>query len=214
MTADWAELPYALLKKVSGRIINEVRGINRVTYDVSSSRRRRSSGSEQAAPAVASRTEGPMPVEAARQASLWWPAAAARPRATRPRRRWPRRARGVIVNVDAQGPADAAVATTADRARRRGSGVRRRLEARLHAAEALLERHPGRSKVLEPAPPGHLRPAPRHSGAFSDADWPRPASSGIVEAARSPAAACAVAGDAARRSRAAPPSAVVRERRR
>ena len=36
MTADWAELPYALLKKVSNRIITEVRGINRVTYDVSS----------------------------------------------------------------------------------------------------------------------------------------------------------------------------------
>ncbi len=36
MTADWAELPYALLKTVSSRIINEVRGINRVTYDVSS----------------------------------------------------------------------------------------------------------------------------------------------------------------------------------
>ncbi len=36
MTADWAELPYALLKKTSSRIINEVRGINRVTYDVSS----------------------------------------------------------------------------------------------------------------------------------------------------------------------------------
>ena len=36
MTADWAELPYGLLKRVSGRIINEVRGINRVTYDVSS----------------------------------------------------------------------------------------------------------------------------------------------------------------------------------
>jgi GMP synthase (glutamine-hydrolysing) len=36
MTADWAELPYALLKRVSGRIINEVRGINRVTYDISS----------------------------------------------------------------------------------------------------------------------------------------------------------------------------------
>jgi GMP synthase (glutamine-hydrolysing) len=36
MTADWAELPYALLKKVSSRIINEVRGINRITYDVSS----------------------------------------------------------------------------------------------------------------------------------------------------------------------------------
>ncbi|BAO83233.1 GMP synthase, PP-ATPase domain/subunit [Serpentinimonas maccroryi] len=36
MTADWAELPYSLLKRVSGRIINEVRGINRVTYDISS----------------------------------------------------------------------------------------------------------------------------------------------------------------------------------
>jgi len=36
MTADWAELPYSLLKTVSSRIINEVRGINRVTYDVSS----------------------------------------------------------------------------------------------------------------------------------------------------------------------------------
>ncbi len=36
MTADWAELPYAMLKKTSARIINEVRGINRVTYDVSS----------------------------------------------------------------------------------------------------------------------------------------------------------------------------------
>ena len=34
--ADWAELPYALLKEVSSRIINEVRGINRVAYDVSS----------------------------------------------------------------------------------------------------------------------------------------------------------------------------------
>jgi GMP synthase (glutamine-hydrolysing) len=36
MTADWAPLPYSLLKVVSSRIINEVRGINRVTYDVSS----------------------------------------------------------------------------------------------------------------------------------------------------------------------------------
>jgi len=36
MTADWAELPYSLLKRASSRIINEVRGINRVTYDVSS----------------------------------------------------------------------------------------------------------------------------------------------------------------------------------
>jgi len=36
MTADWAQLPYDLLGKVSSRIINEVRGINRVTYDISS----------------------------------------------------------------------------------------------------------------------------------------------------------------------------------
>jgi GMP synthase (glutamine-hydrolysing) len=36
MTADWAELPHALLKRVANRIINEVRGINRVTYDISS----------------------------------------------------------------------------------------------------------------------------------------------------------------------------------
>ena len=35
MTAQWAELPYSLLSKVSNRIINEVRGINRVVYDVS-----------------------------------------------------------------------------------------------------------------------------------------------------------------------------------
>jgi GMP synthase (glutamine-hydrolysing) len=35
MTADWAPLPHALLSKVSARIINEVRGINRVVYDVS-----------------------------------------------------------------------------------------------------------------------------------------------------------------------------------
>ena len=35
MTAHWAELPYTLLSKVSNRIINEVRGINRVVYDVS-----------------------------------------------------------------------------------------------------------------------------------------------------------------------------------
>ena len=36
MTAHWAHLPYELLGRVSNRIINEVRGINRVTYDVSS----------------------------------------------------------------------------------------------------------------------------------------------------------------------------------
>jgi GMP synthase (glutamine-hydrolysing) len=35
MTANWAELPYDLLGRVSNRIINEVKGINRVVYDVS-----------------------------------------------------------------------------------------------------------------------------------------------------------------------------------
>ena len=35
MTADWADLPRAVLSKISGRIINEVRGVNRVVYDIS-----------------------------------------------------------------------------------------------------------------------------------------------------------------------------------
>jgi GMP synthase (glutamine-hydrolysing) len=36
MTADWTELPYDFLKRVSNRIINEVQGVNRVVYDISS----------------------------------------------------------------------------------------------------------------------------------------------------------------------------------
>jgi GMP synthase (glutamine-hydrolysing) len=36
MTADWARLPYEVLERMSSRIINEVRGINRVAYDVTS----------------------------------------------------------------------------------------------------------------------------------------------------------------------------------
>jgi GMP synthase (glutamine-hydrolysing) len=36
MTADWFPMPYDVLAKMSNRIINEVRGINRVTYDISS----------------------------------------------------------------------------------------------------------------------------------------------------------------------------------
>ena len=36
MTADWTPLPYELLKRISNRIVNEVRGINRVVYDITS----------------------------------------------------------------------------------------------------------------------------------------------------------------------------------
>ena len=36
MTADWARLPYEVLERISSRVINEVDGINRVAYDVSS----------------------------------------------------------------------------------------------------------------------------------------------------------------------------------
>ena len=36
MTADWAKLPYAVLERISTRIVNEVRGINRVVYDITS----------------------------------------------------------------------------------------------------------------------------------------------------------------------------------
>jgi len=36
MTADWAKLPYDLLGRISNRVINEVRGVNRVVYDISS----------------------------------------------------------------------------------------------------------------------------------------------------------------------------------
>jgi GMP synthase (glutamine-hydrolysing) len=36
MTADWTHLPYELLARISTRIINEVKGVNRVCYDISS----------------------------------------------------------------------------------------------------------------------------------------------------------------------------------
>jgi GMP synthase (glutamine-hydrolysing) len=36
MTADWARIPFEVLGRISNRIINEVRGVNRVVYDISS----------------------------------------------------------------------------------------------------------------------------------------------------------------------------------
>ncbi|HRC42530.1 MAG TPA: hypothetical protein PLT27_00635, partial [Nitrospira sp.] len=36
MTADWAKIPNDVLGKMSSRIINEVKGVNRVVYDISS----------------------------------------------------------------------------------------------------------------------------------------------------------------------------------
>jgi GMP synthase (glutamine-hydrolysing) len=36
MTADWARLPYEVLERISGRIVAEVRGINRVAFDITS----------------------------------------------------------------------------------------------------------------------------------------------------------------------------------
>ena len=36
MTADWTHLPYELLARISTRIINEIQGVNRVCYDISS----------------------------------------------------------------------------------------------------------------------------------------------------------------------------------
>jgi GMP synthase (glutamine-hydrolysing) len=36
MTADWVKLPYEVLEKIANRVINEVKGVNRVVYDISS----------------------------------------------------------------------------------------------------------------------------------------------------------------------------------
>lgn len=36
MTADWVKLPYEVLEKIASRVINEVKGVNRVVYDITS----------------------------------------------------------------------------------------------------------------------------------------------------------------------------------
>jgi len=36
MTADWVKLPYEVMEKISNRVINEVKGVNRVVYDITS----------------------------------------------------------------------------------------------------------------------------------------------------------------------------------
>ena len=46
MTADWSRIPYDVLDRISVRIVNEVRGINRICYDITSKPPQRSSGNE------------------------------------------------------------------------------------------------------------------------------------------------------------------------
>jgi len=36
MTSDWARIPYDVLEKISNRIVNEVKGVNRIVYDITS----------------------------------------------------------------------------------------------------------------------------------------------------------------------------------
>jgi len=36
MTSDWSRIPYEVLHKVSRRIVNEVKGVNRIVYDITS----------------------------------------------------------------------------------------------------------------------------------------------------------------------------------
>jgi GMP synthase (glutamine-hydrolysing) len=36
MTSDWARIPYDVLERISSRIVNEVKGVNRIVYDITS----------------------------------------------------------------------------------------------------------------------------------------------------------------------------------
>ena len=53
MTADWARLPYDVMETMSSRIINEVAGINRVAYDITSKPPGTSSGSDSSSTCLA-----------------------------------------------------------------------------------------------------------------------------------------------------------------
>ena len=73
MTADWARLPYDVMEAMSSRIINEVAGVNRVAYDITSKPLAQSSGSRRTHPNErASASESSTPVRYRREAIAHW----------------------------------------------------------------------------------------------------------------------------------------------